>query len=379
MPDFSIRFCWRGRSQGPHLVSDKSTSVLVKLRPRHSFKSKTEFHNACATCPTVQRETRCALACCRMFLITLSQEDLDAGLAPLPPFVDVLNKRPDGSCASLDEETQLCTNWETRPLECRTYDCREDKRGITANLNVQTEAFVLWPAPGDVTACPDCDEPLRLLGGCKSACDDHALCATCFAPFHFTFDYRGAAFRITPALDVSDDKREAYALAALVYLERFDAVIAAVDERRKRRRLKDEEFRANATAHVERSQFDAAHQALDALEERGQDVVLDRVVVHLRSGNFAAATALLDDNLDTLAFDASAIGHYYAGRAARLGQDRPKAAQEFLLGLLAAQASGASLTIFKEQLFEMEAEESDGGPVHAILEQAAAFVPTLRD
>lgn len=351
---------------------------LIQLRRWHSFKPKAAFHNACASCATVQEQTHCALACCRMFLITLSQEDLDAGLSPLPPFADVLDKRPDGSCASLDEDTQLCRNWETRPLECRTYDCREDKRGVTGNLEVQTEEFVKWPRHDDVTSCPDCQEPLKLLGGCKSACDGHALCSTCFAPFRFTFDYRAAQFHIAPASEVSGDKREAYALAALLYLERYDAVVVATNERRARRALLDEELRAEATACIEQSRFDAAHLALDALEARGQNVVLDRAVALIRANDFAAAAALIDDNRGKLSFDASPIAHYYAGRAARLRGQPSVAAQEFFLGLLAAQTSGASLTVFKEQLFEMEAEEGDAGPARAILDQATAFVPTLR-
>jgi Fe-S-cluster containining protein len=44
----------------------------------------------------------------------------------------ILNNREghDNSCVFLDQATNLCTIYETRPDVCRAFDCELDERGI---------------------------------------------------------------------------------------------------------------------------------------------------------------------------------------------------------------------------------------------------------
>lgn len=76
----------------------------------------------------LERLPICRARCCK-YSFCLTEQDLDEGVARWDygqPYW--MRKRPDGYCVHCDPETYRCEIFQYRPLVCRTYDCREDKR-----------------------------------------------------------------------------------------------------------------------------------------------------------------------------------------------------------------------------------------------------------
>jgi Fe-S-cluster containining protein len=70
----------------------------------------------------------CKAACCRM-LFPLSRQDIMEGVIKWNLEVPyMVAQTPDGYCRHLDGATCRCTVREQRPIPCRVYDCRNDKR-----------------------------------------------------------------------------------------------------------------------------------------------------------------------------------------------------------------------------------------------------------
>lgn len=70
----------------------------------------------------------CRAACCRLDL-ALSRQDVEEGIIQWDlsrPYL--IARDPDGYCRHLERGTCRCTVWQHRPIPCRGYDCREDKR-----------------------------------------------------------------------------------------------------------------------------------------------------------------------------------------------------------------------------------------------------------
>ncbi len=70
----------------------------------------------------------CKAACCRMSF-ALSQQDVEEGVIKWDlarPYL--IAQDADGYCRHLDRQNSCCTVREQRPLPCRGYDCRQDKR-----------------------------------------------------------------------------------------------------------------------------------------------------------------------------------------------------------------------------------------------------------
>jgi hypothetical protein len=70
----------------------------------------------------------CKAACCKMSF-ALSQQDVEEGVIKWDlgrPYL--IAQSADGYCRHLDRKTKRCTVREHRPLPCRGYDCRKDKR-----------------------------------------------------------------------------------------------------------------------------------------------------------------------------------------------------------------------------------------------------------
>ena|SRR5687767_15476908 len=70
----------------------------------------------------------CKAACCRMSF-ALSQQDVEEGVVKWDlgrPYL--IAQDVDGYCRHLDRKTSCCTIRDQRPLPCRGYDCRKDKR-----------------------------------------------------------------------------------------------------------------------------------------------------------------------------------------------------------------------------------------------------------
>jgi len=71
----------------------------------------------------------CKAACCRIFSFALSRQDIREGIIKWDlghPYM--VAKDEDGYCKHLDRATYQCTVREHRPVPCRAFDCRKDKR-----------------------------------------------------------------------------------------------------------------------------------------------------------------------------------------------------------------------------------------------------------
>jgi hypothetical protein len=81
--------------------------------------------------PEIDCENRVALckaACCRL-PFALSKEDVEEGVIRWDlgrPYV--IQQESDGYCTHLDRQTLGCSAYRQRPIPCRGYDCRNDKR-----------------------------------------------------------------------------------------------------------------------------------------------------------------------------------------------------------------------------------------------------------
>ena len=70
----------------------------------------------------------CKAACCRLPL-ALSKEDVQEGIVKWnlgQPYINVRDR--DGYCAHLERGACRCSVYQQRPIPCRGYDCRGDKR-----------------------------------------------------------------------------------------------------------------------------------------------------------------------------------------------------------------------------------------------------------
>lgn len=70
----------------------------------------------------------CKAACCKM-VFPLSRQDVEEAVVRWDlgrPFV--IAKGADGYCQHLDRGAHRCTVHAQRPLPCRVYDCRQDRR-----------------------------------------------------------------------------------------------------------------------------------------------------------------------------------------------------------------------------------------------------------
>ena len=68
----------------------------------------------------------CQARCCKM-VFTLSQQDLDERIVKWNYGRPYLIRQSGGRCVHQDAGNG-CGVYENRPLVCRTYDCRQDKR-----------------------------------------------------------------------------------------------------------------------------------------------------------------------------------------------------------------------------------------------------------
>lgn len=92
----------------------------------------------------------CQAACCRL-RFALSKQDVEEGMAKWDfarPYL--IARGPDGYCQHLDRGTLGCSIHAQRPVPCRAYDCREDKRIWTdfENKIVSSDLEKLFRPPG---------------------------------------------------------------------------------------------------------------------------------------------------------------------------------------------------------------------------------------
>jgi Fe-S-cluster containining protein len=94
---------------------------LIDTPDKYSEEGQVEID-----CP--DRYHLCKAACCKLWF-ALSVQDLDERVVKWNysrPYG--IAQRADGYCVHLDQANYGCKVYKNRPLICRTYDCRQDKR-----------------------------------------------------------------------------------------------------------------------------------------------------------------------------------------------------------------------------------------------------------
>lgn len=107
---------------------------------------------ACEGAVQIDCENRiplCRGACCRLSF-ALTVQDLEEGAVKWAlgrPYM--IRHEADGYCHHLERETKHCGIYEKRPIVCRSYDCRKDKRiwADFENRVVSPDLEKLFPAP----------------------------------------------------------------------------------------------------------------------------------------------------------------------------------------------------------------------------------------
>ena len=109
--------------------------LVEKFRePRHRRSicgiADTTITSAKTKC-TIDCENRlplCKAACCRL-TFALSRQDIEEGIVKWDlgrPYM--IAHDADGYCRHLDRQACRCSVYANRPVPCRAYDCRKDKR-----------------------------------------------------------------------------------------------------------------------------------------------------------------------------------------------------------------------------------------------------------
>ncbi len=126
-------------------MREQGLGVVLQDPEQDKYAFKAEAKIDCAS-----RLPLCRAACCRL-PFALSKQDLREGRVRFDigqPYM-ILHES-DGYCSHLDRACFGCTIREQRPLPCRAYDCREDKRiwedfeGRVVNPEILEEG---WPRP----------------------------------------------------------------------------------------------------------------------------------------------------------------------------------------------------------------------------------------
>lgn len=102
---------------------DKGMGVAMQEDERDKYTFSETVEIDCES-----RVHLCKAACCRMSF-ALSQQDVEEGVIKWDlgrPYL--IAQDADGYCRHLDRETSCCSVRDQRPLPCRGYDCRKDKR-----------------------------------------------------------------------------------------------------------------------------------------------------------------------------------------------------------------------------------------------------------
>lgn len=102
---------------------EKGLGVMLQDDVEDKYSFQGEAHIDCEN-----RVEFCHAACCRL-RFALSKQDVHEGVIKWDlgkPYLIAQNK--DGYCTHFERGTCRCTVREQRPVPCRGYDCRNDKR-----------------------------------------------------------------------------------------------------------------------------------------------------------------------------------------------------------------------------------------------------------
>ena len=116
----------RRRTVGQRLVEQmrgKGTGVVFQDPEYDKYAFDSEVEIDCAS-----RIPLCHASCCRL-PFALSKQDVREGIVRWDlgqPYM--IDQGADGYCDHLDRCAGACTIWKNRPVPCRGFDCRKDKR-----------------------------------------------------------------------------------------------------------------------------------------------------------------------------------------------------------------------------------------------------------
>jgi hypothetical protein len=97
----------------------------------------------------------CQAVCCRL-PFALSRQDIREGILHWDlgqPYLIAHNEQ--GACCHLDPTSRACTAWANRPVPCRAFDCRQDKRiwldfeRMIINPDIRRDDWPQCLAPGE--------------------------------------------------------------------------------------------------------------------------------------------------------------------------------------------------------------------------------------
>jgi Fe-S-cluster containining protein len=102
-------------------VEDSGVILMEADEDKYDFK-----HVADVDC--VARIPYCQAACCSLDF-ALSRQDVEEGIIRWDLGDPYMSRREaDGHCHHLDRTTRFCSVRDARPIPCRAYTCRNDKR-----------------------------------------------------------------------------------------------------------------------------------------------------------------------------------------------------------------------------------------------------------
>jgi len=116
----------RKRTVGRRLVEQmrgQGTGVVFQDPEHDKYAFDNEVEIDCAS-----RIPLCHASCCRL-PFALSKQDVREGIVHWDlgqPYM--IDQGADGYCNHLDRSACACTIWKNRPVPCRGFDCRKDKR-----------------------------------------------------------------------------------------------------------------------------------------------------------------------------------------------------------------------------------------------------------
>ncbi len=116
----------RKRKIAKKLVENFRESGMGILRQEHESDKYTFQKEVNIDCEN--RVHLCKAACCRL-PFALSQQDVEEGIVKWDfetPYM--IAHKPDGYCVHNENHSCSCMVYKNRPLPCRGYDCRNDKR-----------------------------------------------------------------------------------------------------------------------------------------------------------------------------------------------------------------------------------------------------------
>lgn len=102
---------------------DSGMGLMYQDGEDDKYKFDKEAKIDCESCLSV-----CKAACCKM-PFALSKQDVDEGVIRWEfgrPYM--IAHGEDGYCVHLDRDTYKCTVHEHRPVPCRGFDCRDNKK-----------------------------------------------------------------------------------------------------------------------------------------------------------------------------------------------------------------------------------------------------------